>query len=956
MTKRKFAQLLSAIDPALIAEAEESVPMRKKPSFRITLVATIAALLALSLLLGAAAIAFIPKTYDLDYEIPKQENASKVTQIYYLSENGKIKRQSVLLPPTEQNVFLTWKHLNGLGDEVQMLDVVYEDVANWSGSYITVQLSTALRDHPNSEALLDSLQKTLARVFDVMEQNVSFTFHDSPTLEFSHNLPTLPTRVYAGSKLGITVTLTNASDHEISCTMVQGNAALRLDSVTYAETRIFPTASDAAMNITLAPGESRQLTYTFDLTKATPGTYDLVLSYGEYSHTFADAVQILDSDSTPVSADSFAQFLHTYGFDTADASAFKAAVEQLTYEGKGMFKIMSFVPSEYPEGFDGKDYASDLFTYFHFQDASQVHVTKYCSFYAASAMPDGMILPCGITAEHSLQEALLQIGFDKKTAEDLLAGKSTVLLFADGTHSLYLDYQQDTGCFAIQYKQSVTISPTCNAQYCLYLYYSSELAYEYFTVQSSSEQSAKEPARYTQYAGYEVNWTFTAEQTAWLQEVLDSAEWIEGLPLYTDYRFEPYIKIGNTNVYYTEGYFVANNRYFEATSEQMTEMRKIRNAFPFFGNGPIEYWKQLKPGIEAEPLARLFDSDNVGHMLIILNRSVWTQSSALTTPAYGLRVGAKECGYDPASGILTVDNSFAVLRGEDKQFIDAIITRSTYQPQFTSIQLGGEDAGYAIPPSVATHLLTVLNTDHWYDGQRTKTPELVFDCDGTTVSYANGTFFTDSCYLYADSYTKDCIYALYWTMVNICQNTGDAFLYYMGEYYGHNDKVDQLYKDTVLPGGDGERLGDCANVVMGDVSLTDATMLVIEDGQSKALITDADGLSCFARFTNIAPDFGGGTCRMILADNFTPCRSLTDEHQAVLRQIFGNAEFFSEDTYSVIIEPDVYRSLTVFQINGYPIYYHASTGYVMIGNWQAQLSEEDQRAVYDIIGDFLAVG
>ena len=953
MTKRKFAQLLSAIDPALIAEAEESVPMRKKPRFRIALVAAALAVLICTVLV---IIPFIPTTLELEYPVENGDMDVKNVWVYYTDENGHQKSEYVRLPYSVQNVFAAWAHLSRLDESAQLLGITTSDGGADADASVTVTLSRALRDHPNSEALLDSLQKTLARVFDVMEQNVSFTFHDSPTLEFSHNLPTLPTRVYAGSKLGITVTLTNASNHEISCTMVQGNAALRLDSVTYAETRIFPTASDAAMNITLAPGESRQLTYTFDLTKAAPGTYDLVLSYGEYSHTFADAVQILDSGNSSVSIDSFAQFLHTYGFDTADASAFKAAVEQLTYEGKGMFKIMSFVPSEYPEGFDGKDYASDLFTYFHFQDASQEHVTKYRSFYAASAMPDGMILPCGITAEHSLQETLLQIGFDKKTAEDLLAGKSTVLLFADGTHSLYLDYQQDTGCFAIQYKQSVTISPTCSAQYCLYLYYSSELAYEYFTVQSSSEQSAKEPARYTQYAGYEVNWTFTAEQTAWLQEVLDSAEWIEGLPLYTDYRFEPRIKIGDTYVYYTEGYFVANNRYFEATSEQMTEMSKIRNAFPFFGNGPIEYWKQLAPGVEAEPFVRQFDSDDVGHMLIILNRSVWTQSSALTTPAYGLRVGAKECGYDPASGILTVDNSFTVLRGEDKQFIDAIITRSTYQPQFTSIQLGGEDAGYAIPPSVATHLLTVLNTDHWYEGELDAAPELVFDCDGTTVSYAHGTFFTNEHYLNADSYTIDSTDALHVAMINIRQSISDSVVYYMGEYYRNNEQIDHTYKDTVLPDADGERLGDCANVVMGDVSLTDATMLVIEDRQSKVLITDADGTTCFARFTYIDPDFSGGTCRMLLADNSTPCRFLTQEHQTRLREIFENAEFFSEDTYSVIIEPDVYRSLTVFQINGYRIYYHASTGYVEIGNWQAQLSEEDQRAVYDIIGDFLAVG
>ncbi len=953
MTERKLTELLGSIDPALIAEAEENVPMRKKPRFQIALVA---AALAVLICTALAIIPFIPTTLELEYPAENGDMDIKNVWIYYTDKNGRPKSEYVRLPYSVQNVFAAWAHLSGLDESAKLLGITTSaEDAEPNGSVI-VTLSTALRDHPDSDALLDSLQKTFTSNFDMMKENVSFIFREAIVLEFSHDLPTLPTRVYAGSMLAFSVTLTNVSDHEIECPVMQWSATLRLDSTTLSEQVILPTAPDDGERIMLAPGQSKRVSYTFDLSKATPGTYDLELSFVEYSHTFADAVQILDSGSTSVSADSFAQFLHTYGFDMADASAFREAVIQLTYEGRGMFEIMNRNPVDYSEGFDGQDYSSDLFTYFHFRDASQEHVTKYRSLYAASAMPDGMILPCGITAEHSLQDALLAIGFDKNTAENLLTGKSTVLLFADGTHSLCLDYQQDIGCFAIQYKQSAAISPTCDAQYCLYLYYSSELAYEYFTVQSSMEQSILEPARYVQDAGYEVNRTLTPEQTAWLQEVLDSAEWIEGLPLYTDYRFEPRIKIGDTYVYYTEGYFVANNRYFEATNEQQAEMRKIDSAFPFFGNGPIEYWKQLDAVISAEPLARLFDSDDVGHMLIILNRSVWTQSTAHTTPAYGLRVGAKECGYDPASGIFTVGNSFTVLRGEDKQFIDTIVTRSIYQPQFSSIRLGGEDAGYAIPPSVATHLLTVLNTDHWYEGELDAAPALVFDCNGTTVSYANGTFFTNGRYLYADSYTKDCTDALHVAMLNIRQGIADSVVYYMGEYYKNNEQIDHTYKDTVLPGGGGQRLGDCAAVVMGDTSLTDATMFDIEDGQSKVLVTDANGTTCFARFTNVAPDFRGGTCRMILADNSMPCRSLTDEQQTQLREIFKNAEYYTWDSYSTGQDSEEFLYLSVFMINGYKIRYEAPTGHVMIGNWHAHLSQEDQGAVYNVISSFLAVG
>ena len=83
MTEHEFTDLLGGIDPALIARAEARVPVRKKQSFRRTVIVLAAALLVLSTLLSVAAIASFPKTYDLDYEIPKHEYANKIAQIYY---------------------------------------------------------------------------------------------------------------------------------------------------------------------------------------------------------------------------------------------------------------------------------------------------------------------------------------------------------------------------------------------------------------------------------------------------------------------------------------------------------------------------------------------------------------------------------------------------------------------------------------------------------------------------------------------------------------------------------------------------------------------------------------------------------------------------------------------------------------------------------------------------------
>ena len=157
MTERKFAQLLSTIDPALIAEAEESVPMRQKPIFRRVLIAAVAAALVLALCSSLLIIPFIPTTLGLDYLTSPSDGTEPAFKernawIYYV-ENGKQKREYVRLPGSTENVFMAWKHLNGLVENAELLDVSWTTDAE-NQRQVQVQLSTALREHPNSEALL----------------------------------------------------------------------------------------------------------------------------------------------------------------------------------------------------------------------------------------------------------------------------------------------------------------------------------------------------------------------------------------------------------------------------------------------------------------------------------------------------------------------------------------------------------------------------------------------------------------------------------------------------------------------------------------------------------------------------------------------------------------------------------------------------------------------------------
>ncbi len=321
MNEQKFTELLGGIDPALVARAEQSVPMRKKPIFKRVLIAAVAAMLAMSMLLGAAAIALIPKTYDLDYEVPKHEHANKLTQIFY-TENGKIKRQNVLLPPTEQNVFMTWKHLNTVGDEVKIVNyAVQTDDAQatvvpgtlWeylqqtfspASGTVTVTLSPEITSYENYDALIESLTETFAKYSGIDPEQVKILIDGEQSiliggLKFYHILQEQP--VFAGGQFDIRVGMTNVSDYDIEFTGAWSDfapkAKLRAASMIYVEQLLLPLPNDSTTEIAeyrLAPGESREITYTFEIPADAPtGSYDLILSFGESSMTFEGAVEVV---------------------------------------------------------------------------------------------------------------------------------------------------------------------------------------------------------------------------------------------------------------------------------------------------------------------------------------------------------------------------------------------------------------------------------------------------------------------------------------------------------------------------------------------------------------------------------------------------------------------------------------------------------------------------------------
>jgi hypothetical protein len=95
--------------------------------------------------------------------------------IYYVDQNNEIKRERVRLDvPTIRNHIITWKHLNGIGDEVWVTNTGYSrnDVKRGEdGSFIwdetvetqrtaRITLSDDIKEYDGYELLLEALKKT----------------------------------------------------------------------------------------------------------------------------------------------------------------------------------------------------------------------------------------------------------------------------------------------------------------------------------------------------------------------------------------------------------------------------------------------------------------------------------------------------------------------------------------------------------------------------------------------------------------------------------------------------------------------------------------------------------------------------------------------------------------------------------------------------------------------------
>ena len=441
MNEQQFTQLLGGIDPALIARAEAPVPMRKKPQFKLMLIAAVLALITCTALVITP---FIPTTLEIDYITSPTDGTETAFKernvwIYYTTERGKQKREYVRLPDDNQNVFTAWAHLSGLDESYVLHSVEYTDEATFAGRYVIVTCSAALQEHPNAEALRASLQKTFAHSMGIPVNQVAVHFSDP--LQFSHDLTDTPIRVKSGETFTVTVTMTNVSDKDIVFNGAESDfvpkAKLRAKFLQYSLDEIDPLMHESTGEIAeyrLAPGESKSVTYTFRIPYAKAGLtamtgYDLVVSFGKQSQTFEQVTTVAVYFAASGARSAFENF--TLAHTSEDRTELQSIWGSYTYQGENIMEQMQILCGDGEHFWIEEGDWEDFSYYSHGKQMQYGWLSFYNYSFKAEVLPDGMTLPMGITEQDSILDALIKMGVDEQTALEYLTQQGTIQIAGD---------------------------------------------------------------------------------------------------------------------------------------------------------------------------------------------------------------------------------------------------------------------------------------------------------------------------------------------------------------------------------------------------------------------------------------------------------------------------------------------------------------------------------------------
>ena len=185
MTMQQLFAALGEVDADMLREANEYGRWN-----RASLALRVCAAVLCCFVIAVAVIMLsppAPKTYALEYltyqvvDEQTQEIEDGCVWIYY-AQDGKIKKEYIKLPLDITNVFMTWRYLSGIGDEVELIGYM-EERANVTttrgiqrkyrkadGMKIYITISNELDNYisADTENILESLDKTLEEYLDAV--------------------------------------------------------------------------------------------------------------------------------------------------------------------------------------------------------------------------------------------------------------------------------------------------------------------------------------------------------------------------------------------------------------------------------------------------------------------------------------------------------------------------------------------------------------------------------------------------------------------------------------------------------------------------------------------------------------------------------------------------------------------------------------------------------------------
>ena len=189
MKREKISEAMGNISSRHIKEAAEFKAEEKTHKSKTAWVkwASVAAACMVLVVMATFAMQYIPTEYNLNYSYVGANGketyiADKNVWVYYV-DNGDIERERVKLPCTAENVFITWKHLNNIGDDVKLIECKIvsngnestsefegEGVVNYEqGDYFVLHITVTknLQSYEGYEELINSLEKSMSEYSNI---------------------------------------------------------------------------------------------------------------------------------------------------------------------------------------------------------------------------------------------------------------------------------------------------------------------------------------------------------------------------------------------------------------------------------------------------------------------------------------------------------------------------------------------------------------------------------------------------------------------------------------------------------------------------------------------------------------------------------------------------------------------------------------------------------------------